>query len=142
MYLLGRPFTLETDPKPLIFPPRVLHFHLCLMRYDYQIIHVAGKAFMTADTLSRAPLRRELSEATDLQEAVELFVSTVVESLPASADRLEGICLAQRKDPVLSQVMQFVRMDGQQSTQSKVCLNIIGVFVVNCLFTMSSVTMQ
>ena len=98
MYLLGRPFTLETDHNPLIsllgqknldtLPPRVLHFRLH-NNYDYQIIHVAGKAFMTADTLSRAPLRRELSEATDLHEAVELFVSMVVESLPASADHLE-----------------------------------------------------
>jgi len=77
------------------------------MRYDYQIVHVAGKALLTADTLSRAPLRRELSEATDLQEAVELFVSTVVESLPASADRLEVIRIAQSKHPVLSQVMQL-----------------------------------
>jgi len=84
MYLLGRSFTLETDHKPLIsllgqknldaLPPRVLRFRLRLMRYDYQIVHVAGKALLTADTLSRAPLRRELSEATDLPEAVELFV--------------------------------------------------------------------
>jgi len=117
MYLLGRTFILETDHKPLIslfgqknldaLPPRVLRFRLRLMRYDYQIIHVAGKALLTADTLSRAPLRRELSEPTDLQETVELFVSTVVESLPASSDRLEGIRLAQSKDPVLSQVIRF-----------------------------------
>ena len=117
MYLLGRSFVLETDHKPLIslfgqknldaLPPRVLRFRLRLMRYDYQIIHVAGKALLTADTLSRAPLRIEFSESTDLQKAVELFVSTVMESLPASSDRLEGIRLSQSEDPVLSQVMHF-----------------------------------
>ena len=72
------------------------------MRYDYQIIHIAGKALLTADTLSRAPLRREFSESTDFQKAVELFVSTVMESLPASSDQLEGIRLSQSEDPVLS----------------------------------------
>jgi len=81
------------------------HVFYGFVRYDYQIVHAAGnsagKALLTADTLSRAPLRRELLEATDLQEAVELFVSTVVESLPASADRLEVIYThsSEYKDP-------------------------------------------
>ena len=77
------------------------------MRYDYCIIHVAGKALLTADTHSRAPLKKESSESTDLQESVEQFISTVVESLPASSNWLENICLARSEDPILSQVMKF-----------------------------------
>ena len=116
IYLIGKSFTLETDHKPLIslfgknldaLPPRVLRFHLRLMRYDYHITHVAGKALFTADTLSRAPLTQNFSEPIVFQESVEKFVSAVVESLPASSDRLESIRSAQHKDPILSQVIHF-----------------------------------
>ena len=117
MYLIGKSFTLETDHNPLIslfgqknldaLPPRVLRFRLRLMRYDYHITHVAGKVLLTADTLSRAPLTQDFSESIALQESIEQFVSSVVESLPASSDRLESIHSAQHEDPLSSQVIHF-----------------------------------
>ena len=117
MYLIGNSFTLETDHKPLIslfgqknldaLPPQVLRFRLRLMRYDYHITHVAGKVLLTADTLSRAPLTQDFSESIALQESIEQFVFSVVESLPANSDRLESIHSAQHKDPLLSQVIHF-----------------------------------
>ena len=67
MYLLGKSFILETDHKPLIsllsaknldsLPPRILRFCLRMMRYSFNITHVPGKALITADALSRAPLQ-------------------------------------------------------------------------------------
>ena len=65
-YVLGLPFVLEMDRKPLTallnstelskMPPRILHFRLRLMRYTYQVQHVPGKHQAAADALSRAPV--------------------------------------------------------------------------------------
>ena len=61
-YVLGKKVLLETDHKPLVplhlddLPPQVLRFHLQLMRFDYQIVHVPGKYLHIANTLSRVPL--------------------------------------------------------------------------------------
>ena len=121
MYLIGRSFTLETDHKPLLsllgqknldsLPPRVLRFRLRMMRYDFTIVHVAGKSLLTADTLSRAPLVVKATEISELQSLVESFVATVVNSLPASSDQMERIRVAQMEDSVLSQVIKFCQ-DG------------------------------
>lgn len=45
------------------------------MRYDYDIVHVPGKSIITADTLSRAPLR-DMPSSDDLQleKEVQVFV--------------------------------------------------------------------
>lgn len=60
-YILGKPFQLETDHKPLVpilgkksldsLPPRVLRFRLRLMRFQYDIFHSPGKSLYLADTL-------------------------------------------------------------------------------------------
>jgi len=63
MYLIGKPFILETNHKSLVWIyknlnsllSRDMHFRLCLMRYNFHIIHFTGKALTTADTLSRVP---------------------------------------------------------------------------------------
>jgi len=114
MYLIGRSFTLETDHKPLIsllghdsLPPRILRFRLCMMRYDFTIVHVAGKSLLTADALSRAPVVIEPTETSELQCLVEAFIAATVHLLPASSAQMEKIRLAQTEDPVLSQAMKF-----------------------------------
>ena len=58
-YLVGLPFRLETDHKPLVpllstkrldeLPPRIIRFRLRLMRYSFTIHHVPGKDLVTAD---------------------------------------------------------------------------------------------
>ena len=117
MYLIGKSFILETDHKPLIsllgnknldsLPPLVLCFRLRLMRYNFHIIHVAGKALITADTLSRAPLQLQSSEVSELQDVVESLISAVIDAIPASSDHCEQIRQAQKEDPTLSQVMKY-----------------------------------
>ena len=114
MYLLGKSFLLETDHKPLVsllssknldnLPPRILRFRLRMMRYNFTIIHVPGKALVIADALSRAPVHSEVTDPPDLQESAEAFISAIVEALPASASRLEQIAKAQSTDPILQQV--------------------------------------
>ena len=51
-----------------------LRFHLCMMRYNFSIVHVPGKALFTVDALSRAPL---LSDSTDCFDHANLNVKKV-----------------------------------------------------------------
>ena len=117
MYLLGKSFLLETDHKPLVsllstknldnLPPHILRFCLRMMRYNFTIVHVPGKALVIADALSRAPVHADVTDSFNLQESTETFISAVVETLPASASRLEQIAKAQSTDPILQQVIRF-----------------------------------
>jgi len=62
-YIQNMTITLETDHKPLVpflshkycdsLPPRVLHFRLKLMRFDF-VLHVTGKSLHNTDALFRA----------------------------------------------------------------------------------------
>ena len=52
-YILGKQIQMETDHKPLVpllgtkhldvLPPKILRFRICLMPFDYTILHVPGK---------------------------------------------------------------------------------------------------
>ena len=65
-FILGKPFTIQTDHKPLIpllgsralddLRPRVVRFRLRLLRFNFRIVHVPGKDLAIADALSRAPV--------------------------------------------------------------------------------------
>ncbi|KAL6459873.1 hypothetical protein MHYP_G00316320 [Metynnis hypsauchen] len=111
-YLIGLQFTIETDHKPLLallgtkalddLPPRIQRFRLRLLRFTYNIVHVPGKALITADTLSRAPIRRPLTaEETQMEGEVQIFVH----NLPASQSKLQQIAEHQRQDVICSQLI-------------------------------------
>ena len=82
-YIIGNHILLETDHKPLVplltyknlenLPPRVLR--LRLMRFDYNIVHVAGKYLYTADLLSRTPQHTSSdSQSLSQQEDIEYLI--------------------------------------------------------------------
>ena len=91
-YILGSRFEIETDHKPLIpilsskhlndLPPRVLRFRLRMARFEYSISHVPGRLLFTADALSRDPIPEH--EPSTLQKEIEVFVTSLTKSLPAS----------------------------------------------------------
>jgi len=54
------------------------------MRSNFHIIHVAGKALTTADTLSRAPLQLQSNDTSELQDVEEAFMSVVIDAIPAT----------------------------------------------------------
>ncbi|KXJ23585.1 Retrovirus-related Pol polyprotein from transposon 17.6 [Exaiptasia diaphana] len=66
--LIGITFKIETGHKPIIpllgnkdldlLPPRVQRFRMRLMRFSFNIVYVPGKERISADALSRAPLKR------------------------------------------------------------------------------------
>ena len=60
-YLLGKPFALEIDHKPLIYlnkvkgsNSRIMRWALGLQPYRFQIVHVKGKDNLGSDWLSRS----------------------------------------------------------------------------------------
>lgn len=83
-YILGRPFVVESDHKPLA-PllntkqvdnlPKIFRFCLRLAKYDYIAEHVPEKLLYAADVLSRASIQGESEE--ELQEEVEVYVNHI-----------------------------------------------------------------
>ena len=101
-FILGRPFELETDHKPLVsllggkalddIHPRIKRFRMRLMRYNYTVNHVPGKSLWTADTLSRAPLRVARAHTyTSLLEDTNIYVDSVISNIPVSGDYLSSL---------------------------------------------------
>ena len=117
-YIIGKKFKLKTDHKPLIpllgsmslasLPPRIQRFRMRLMRMTYQIVHVPGKDLTTADTLSRAPLPNRLTEdETKKEEEVKAYVASVIQELPATADRHNTLLrVHQQQDEVISTIVK------------------------------------
>ena len=120
---------IETDHKPLLsllkskqldeLTPRIQRFRMRLLRFSYDIEHVAGKDLLTADTLSRAPGSAP-APRDDLME-VETFdhVCSVLEALPASDAKMEEIRQEQMKDAILCQVMNFCKLDHWPESAKK-----------------------
>ena len=116
-YLIGTTFTIETDHKPLVpllsskpldvVPIRVQRFRLCLMRFHFRIVHVPGKELNTADTLSRAPLRTDNESDRDKSNQVDAYIEAIVNSLPATEERIETIRTEQEKDHVCKQIKHY-----------------------------------
>ena len=115
MYIMGMTFTLETDHKPLVpllstkqleeIPLRVQRFRLRLLKYAYKIVHIPGKELVVADTLSRAPI--EDTEGGDLEIETAAYANGIMESLPATDQRLQEIRIATEQDTVLQQLMRL-----------------------------------
>lgn len=80
-------------------PPRIQRFLMRLMKYSFKIIHAPGKELVTADTLSRAPLNKQLSiEDEPLNEDLNLYVSHILESFPATERKLDELRLHQQNN--------------------------------------------
>ncbi|KAI4880976.1 hypothetical protein NFI96_001098 [Prochilodus magdalenae] len=120
--LSGSTFKIETDHKPLVpllsskaldeLPPRVLRFRLRLLKFTYDIVHVPGKCLITADALSRAPVKHTFTqEEKDNEADVKVFVDTVVQSLPATEARLKVIQDKQKVDPVCAKLIKYCQTE-------------------------------
>ena len=115
-YLIGLKFIIETDHKPLIplfcyknldeLPHRVQWFRMRMMRFLFSIHQVPGKNVVVADALSRAPLNEE---DADLNDEAEAFVNFMIQSLPATEDRLEEIRQQQRLDNECRLLVRYCR---------------------------------
>ena len=81
---MGKQIAIETDHKLLVpllstkhldaVPPRVLRFHLRLIRFAYSISHVPGKELNTADALSRARSHPPIMMSNKLSPENNMFL--------------------------------------------------------------------
>jgi hypothetical protein len=118
-YLIGKTFHIETDHKPLVslvgntnleeLNPRLQRFHMRLMRFRYTISHVPGKYLIIADAISRAPSRNIEKSETDFENDTTAFVDMIMESFPASNNRLEEIRREQASDPIIQELSRLCR---------------------------------
>lgn len=106
----------ETDHKPLvtllgkspldILPPRIQRFRMRLMRFSYEVVHAPGKSLVTADVLSRAPIRRKESDkalsVSDVSKHVSGCLSNAVE-----ASLFERVKAEQAADEVCQALVKF-----------------------------------
>lgn len=75
VYLLGRPFTVQTDHRALEWIHRLRENNTCLMRwsltlqpFQFEVQHWAGHQNSNADTLFRAPPDGENARQNDVAE--------------------------------------------------------------------------
>ena len=78
------------------------------MRFDYNIVHVAGKYLYTADLLSRVPQRTSAdAQSMSQQEDIQYFIQSVTSYLPASEKRLQIYRQGQAEDPTIKLVTSY-----------------------------------
>ena len=117
-YLIGLPFHIWTDHKPLVplfstkeleqIPIRVQRYRLRMMRFSFTIAHRPGKELIIADALSRSPSQNSTDPDSDLlhQEA-DAFVRMVMQSLPATENRIKQIRDCQQQDETCKLVTSY-----------------------------------
>ena len=107
-YVLGRPFTVESDDKPLDMihqkslasaHPRLQRILLQLQRYDLTIRYMPGRDMLLTDEMSRCP--SQISEEINLDMRVDYiaFNKTWITKLKETT----------WEDPILSTVYQFTQ---------------------------------
>ena len=112
-YLLGRPFVLRTDHRPLLklfghneavpmlVSTRMKKWRLVLSAYNYQMEYEPGKENVFADFMSRKPLDGVPSKSETCTSQV-LFVDRDVEIVKAAT-----VVAKTKRDPMLSQVLRY-----------------------------------
>ena len=115
-YLIGLKFHIHTDHKPLIplfstknledLPVCIQRYRLRMIRFHFTISHVPGKQLTIADALSQA--RSDSPSTTDhtFEQESQTFVNAVIQSLPATEERLQQIKESQQWDTTCIQLKQ------------------------------------
>ncbi|XP_075741316.1 uncharacterized protein LOC142790221 [Rhipicephalus microplus] len=114
-YLLGRPFQIQTDHKPLLglftsdrqtpqmLSPRMLRWSIFLNGYQHTLLHRAGRHLGHADGLSRLPLQHQCHDDPSPAEVVMLL-----DALPEPPLHAADIATHSAKDRTLSRVLNWV----------------------------------
>ncbi|UYV65287.1 K02A2.6-like [Cordylochernes scorpioides] len=79
--------------------PRLQRLKMRMMRYSYQISHIAGKKQIVADVLSRKPISKRHED--ELEEEFSAYIQSI--EFPATEERL----LKQKEDSLCSQVANY-----------------------------------
>ena len=121
-YLVGKSIVAETDHKPLVplittrtlneVPPRIQRLRMRRMRFHLkEVNHVPGKELYIADALSRMQPSNSDKKETVPDKEMNIYVDSVLDSLPVSDVKLVEIKEAQDEDPVCRKIKSY-RMEG------------------------------
>ena len=95
-------------------PPRIQRFRIRLMKYSFKILHVPVQELVTADTLSRALLDKQLSKEDErLNEDLNLYVSHILECFPAREKKLGELDSTNRMMKYAENYLNSVSKAGQ-----------------------------
>ena len=117
-YIVGKSTVAETDHKPLApllttrtldeVPPRVQQLRMHLMHFHFkEVNHVPGKEMYIADALSSMQSENTNRMVTVPEEEKNIYVDSVLDSLPVSDMKLMEIKEAQDEDPVCQQIKNY-----------------------------------
>ena len=121
-FLYGRKFIVVTDHKPLVtlFAPdkgtpamaanRLARWALLVHQYDYTVEYRRGKDHGNTDALSRLPFSNDTSfDGEEMEEDVDSVCLVRTISRQINLDNPLVVVRETAKDPILSQVMRFVK---------------------------------
>ncbi len=115
-FLTGKHLQLETDHESLLslpgsqalnaLPPQIQHFCVHVMCYSCSMS--CAREVSTADTLSRAPVKkREMSAEKELFEDTNIYGDLIMENLPASTADLDELRVELQRDCACPRLMQL-----------------------------------
>lgn len=125
-FVYGREIIIETDHRPLVaiaskgigdMPPRLQHFFLRLLTYDYKLRFMPGKQLVLADMLSRSlrPSNEKYAGSTeDEVHAVAVMLDLV------STKTLNRLVVETTKNQELQAVSRYVEEQGGDSLEGPV----------------------
>lgn len=73
-----------------------------MMRINFTISHVPGKQLAIADMLSQAPTESPNVDDYNLEQESQAFVNPIVQSIPATEQRLQQIKESQQQTQLVS----------------------------------------
>lgn len=144
-YIYGQTIDVDTDHKPLVAifskslndcPARIQRMRLKLQKYDLKLNHIPGKLMVTADALSRAPIKtapdQECGQRSELENhaivvvntlacnplqeehdtsftsEIERHCHTIVSMIPVSDRKRADIKIETDKDPVMQTLARTI----------------------------------
>lgn len=122
-FLLGKPFTVRTDHKPLLtclktkaisdLTARLQRLRMRLMIFDYEMVFVPGKEIFTADVLSRAPIQTTEKSPDILSDShMKMFIHAINATMNNELNvGEEEIRTAQEDDEVIQKLKRYVEND-------------------------------
>jgi hypothetical protein len=107
-----------SDHKPLVplinakdldvVPLRCQRLLMRLMRFNPTAEYAPGKTLIVADALSRSP-SDDVQDCSDTHSDVECYVASIIDSMPASKQKMDIIRSSTAEDESLQKVIAYIR---------------------------------
>jgi hypothetical protein len=88
-----------------------------LLRFKFTAEYVAGKDLKDADCLSRAPVENPTRADESLNEEVAVQVNMIIQSMPATDNRIEEIVKATENDTEMQEIINYITQGWPSSVK-------------------------